>query len=1243
MPASYAWAVTHREHNRLYHAQHGNGSAAPAEGPRLLTLNASGLMFPASFDARVRDDSALPHGVKHKKELLEASVSLYQPDVICLQELCGDTDALSRVRAWLKVLGFEAVARAGEVAARGEVAAHRHGGVVTGWRPREFEEIAPAKQLLSHMAAMLVGMGCEAVKRSGRAMIREAEEGSELASQLSPYVGKRAIAVHLRRKRGPLANQELVVGNVYMPAGAPPRVKAALVRQVAAYLDEVGAGGTPFVCAGDWNCTFGSEWRAGDTEDSVADDALNQLFGRQGASGYAVDLGMRHDEGQFSYHSHQGFHRTIDHVLVDRQQGHRWRRDERRAGLFLGSHGEDHDAHAAFDHRAFLLVRDEGEVETLGKRRNKAARVRRDSLAGHEFSEGALCFESNEPSSPDEELGRLEGHLASTAAECKRRALPGQNSPQHDPPDGAAVRVKYWRKMVRSIENRYDDAQFFAERGPRGLYSCGVMQRERDAFLRTWTVKAPWRRLRAVAHHHALRSFNRAHADFQNEENKRRAMVVAGSQEPANGEELARQLQQRQRAIRQSGRAGGTSITALRDDEGVVQDNAEGCHRVARAYGISQNGPSRHDAQAFDAYLRHFIPKGELLALPNGEPWTIRDAMPYDVFARAVARAGANKAPSLSPFLVDHLKALGGDHPTCHAYHELLVKCMETGVYPASYFEIIACLIPKTYGNCLDISALRDIWLTAHGAKLAERMLLDTALVPLSRAIRLEASGGCKGRGCTEQAFCLHAAIEQALVLKLDLYVLYVDLSKCFMSFSREGGFQYLDWLGLPPAARVALAGLCDCDKHGCVRGRYETAYGSTEAFDIVRGFIQGALASPEKCKAMMNTLAELVDLKVTGSQWWSPDGSGSYLTQLIFIDDAANGTRTFDMIERVARFWDVWCIITGCEMNVAKLKKTVFCGLEWSVDASGEALAADTTRRLFIRGAKPGDPQREVPRMSILDYYKYVGFWTRLGGDCTPKLLSFVGGKIRAGNATAMPFKSSRRLVVDTANATTLGNCYFYGAVLGSSLQHIDATLGVAVRAVLQSGAQASQSIDRSTSRLQIHAPRSARVPKQNDPPSEHAARAAGPSTYVTGYGLEHPYPPLVAASLATFWNAIASPAPTPARSAAHSAYGRIMYELGCREDPAGFDYRDQLGELDYDSCVERPVRILAVIWGPILAGPILKSSSNTIYLNQYWTNTMWVCYSAEIELGCNWWRYYSIGRSLYQLHCAQGVGGWG
>ena len=37
------------------------------------------------------------------------------------------------------------------------------------------------------------------------------------------------------------------------------------------------------------------------------------------------------------------------------------------------------------------------------------------------------------------------------------------------------------------------------------------------------------------------------------------------------------------------------------------------------------------------------------------------------------------------------------------------------------------------------------------------------------------------------------------------------------------------------------------------------------EAFALLRGFLQGAHASPEQCKVMMNTLAEALELKTVG------------------------------------------------------------------------------------------------------------------------------------------------------------------------------------------------------------------------------------------------------------------------------------------------------------------------------------------------------------------------------------------
>ena len=104
--------------------------------------------------------------------------------------------------------------------------------------------------------------------------------------------------------------------------------------------------------------------------------------------------------------------------------------------------------------------------------------------------------------------------------------------------------------------------------------------------------------------------------------------------------------------------------------------------------------------------------------------------------------------------------------------------------------------------------------------------------------LRLEAAGFCTGRGTGELVFALHAAIEHALVAKLDIFVMYVDLSKCFMSFDRRCGLWAQAWYGLPASACDALRGL-----YHKVTGRFETAFGSTDIFAILRGFIQ---APPE-------------------------------------------------------------------------------------------------------------------------------------------------------------------------------------------------------------------------------------------------------------------------------------------------------------------------------------------------------------------------------------------------------------
>jgi hypothetical protein len=289
---------------------------------------------------------------------------------------------------------------------------------------------------------------------------------------------------------------------------------------------------------------------------------------------------------------------------------------------------------------------------------------------------------------------------------------------------------------------------------------------------------------------------------------------------------------------------------------------------------------------------------------------------------------------------------------------------MEDGVYPAHYLQIMAVLIPKKASGLLRMEQLRDIWLINHGAKLAERCLLHTALTPVGARVLANHAGGCKGRGCTEQAFALHLCIDDALYRRKALYVLYVDLTKCFMSFSRSAGAQAMRHYGVPEQALQALRGLVENWKHGVARGRYETAFGATDPFPILRGFLQGAQGSPEACKIMMDTIAQALELKVSGYTAFAPDGAGGEMGSLVFVDDAANAAGEASFLDRVTLFWSIWSRITDCQLNIKGNNKTVVQSLEYRRDRDGTLIPIETRKKFYIAALVDGDLPRRIPNL---------------------------------------------------------------------------------------------------------------------------------------------------------------------------------------------------------------------------------------------------------------------------------------
>ena len=590
---------------------------------------------------------------------------------------------------------------------------------------------------------------------------------SSVATRLEAYVGRRALGVRLIRRRGPRTNAPIVACVTYVPASETEQVRAGFIKAVAARMHGFNETGEEWVIAGDWQASPAPSWRAGGTPNKAHDDALAMCFWASGSDrpedapvGTVVNMNLDHESEQFSWHSPTGQHRTIDHAFTDPQSAVCWR--AAASGLtFLGGHGADHTSDSLFDHRVWHFECSDGELEKLGVARERACRMRSPNMKT-ELGEIMKYANVDWGVEPHLALTQLETEFHSAAQHVRERYAADPESVRVAAPDDIETRLNYFKGLVTMISDTVEQERngvkdenelraFFASCTEDGLYRANLLARTRDAALARAVREGrriTWRQLRNKCLHAATRAYVRLQPLVAAKKKAEREAIRLGTQEPADAEALARQLLQRQRELGAAKRGAGFTLTALRGDDGEIHSSAKEVHDIARQYGVAQNGVSRCHPEAVGAWLAAFVPRGAELTLPNGEPWTLRDAIPFDVFAREVQRAASNKAPALHPFLVDYLQLLPKEHPMLESYYELLMRCMETGVYPAHYLQLVAILIPKTYGNVIDIGALRDIWLISHGAKLAERCLLHLSLAPLSRRYLLAHAGGCKGRGC---------------------------------------------------------------------------------------------------------------------------------------------------------------------------------------------------------------------------------------------------------------------------------------------------------------------------------------------------------------------------------------------------------------------------------------------------------------------------------------------------------------
>ena len=1107
-----------------------------------ILINTRGLIAP---QGRHKADDLMPS--RQKLKYIMNLVERRKPAIIFLNELAGDGQDIQYLKKWFqKELKMDSEATAGKYVKEGSTYADSSGGVLLAWRQDEFKTQKNGKGRRAFTLFTAAALDT--------ALPSNAEPN--IKNQIKAFAGRRALAVTLIRRKGPTTGELTTFVSTYLPADKGIEVRKILVKALTNGLRDIQ---TPWHMAGDLNLSLGTEFRANPRANNDAENCLRGRLMGTSAVGYVVPCRMDGTRG-YSHQDRQS-NATLDYHVVSASLANRVSSppvlDEH---LPPSNKGGDY----LLDHIPLITRTDEGPLDRLGVIRGTALRTPKQHTPW--FRREANHIHSSDNTEAKHALGGLETDLAQLEKERRQQATknlgdtPIYNKTSGDPHEAAT----YWRKMCKLLDKLNDDNRRFLALDNTGIYESDALSRVRDKTLFAGNMNS--QAIAIAVKKEARERHARAATRSTEAKRKTRSNISMGHSDPSDPAIFQAHLQAVQNHIKAANSTNSGKLSAVRLASGAISCDAEEASDELWRYGSTQNAESTCIRGAALALANHVIPTWNTLTMPDGSAWSLRKVITYAFFEDVVFSYIKQKAPSLHPFLTDHLTILGRGHPILKRYHELLLRCFETGTCPDHWKEIIAILIPKTYGDALAPKDLRDIWLVAHGQKLANKLLLRGATSSLADRYLACAAGFTRGRGIAELAFAMHATIALSLKQRQNTYVLYVDLSKCFMSFDRVIGLHIMRMIGLPDEAAGAWWGMYSEGIQGC----FETAFGSSKWFKISRGFIQGAIESPEFCKCLINTMAEWVGLKVTGIRLYHPEGAAQAITQLIFADDAAGLTGEFEMTQRLARFWGLWAWIFGMKVNIAGFKKTVWSGAVHVKNTKGEWFVRDA----FNGKGKLKIGDQIVPQMAINRPYVYVGMHTCMDGSHAKHQQKALLAKYNNHRDRTASLLTGRREAIAVQNSSTNGLGGFYGGTFGASLDALERIFGPLSRRCISDGRLKKGKRLQHAPRLLAHALRVSRP----DPPVNDTGRARLWESFkqictLTGLGLTHMGPTLLASGAATFWNCMAMPTRSPGNIAAHASYAQLLAEFGNCDDPADWSPGDLLEFLDQNDIIERAV----------------------------------------------------------------------
>lgn len=351
--------------------------------------------------------------------------------------------------------------------------------------------------------------------------------------------------------------------------------------------------------------------------------------------------------------------------------------------------------------------------------------------------------------------------------------------------------------------------------------------------------------------------------------------------------------------------------------------------------------------------------------IPDQDPITELDNLPsLPELQKAIKRMKNGKAAGKDRLTAELFKALNGQ--ALQEFHEILTTIWQDEQIPKDLRDATIISLYKNKGSRADCGNYRGISLLSIAGKVLARILLTRLVDKVSEQHLPETQCGFRpGRSTTDMIFIVRQLQEKCIEQHMDLFAIFIDLTKAFDCINRNALWTILQKLGCPRKFSNLIR-LLHQDMTGEVYASGETS----EPFLISTGVKQGCVLAPVLFNLFLTQMLHHALGNCTQGVYikYRPDGSLFDLRRL------AAKTRTQSQLVTEAMFADDCALMAHSEADL-QLLATKF---NEAADLFG--LTVSIAKTEVMHQPAPSQPSRPMnvlmnnTSLKTVDSFKYLG-----------------------------------------------------------------------------------------------------------------------------------------------------------------------------------------------------------------------------------------------------------------------------